>query len=128
MHTEGYTLSFWRDEVIESALDHETKLHVDEQLAWIRREPENARPYHHLAQLYRMNGKPEEAVALLLHAVHLDPRFAEAHASLTELYAIQGDYRAAWRHARLAGSHGEPRAMELLERHSIAEPEPLPGA
>ena len=38
--------------------------HIDEQLAWIAREPANARPYCNLAQLYRMNGRQEEALGL----------------------------------------------------------------
>ena len=28
-------MSFWRDEVIDFALDHETRLHMDEQREWI---------------------------------------------------------------------------------------------
>jgi hypothetical protein len=38
-------MSFWRDEVIDFALDHETRLHMDEQREWIAREPSNAKPY-----------------------------------------------------------------------------------
>jgi len=115
-------MSFWRDEVIGVALDHETLLQMDEQRAWIRREPGNARPYCHLAQFYRMAGKQEEAVALLLEAVDLDPAYADAHASLGEIYAVMGDYRSAWRHARIAESHGEARVTNLLARYQIAEP------
>ena len=110
-------MSFWRKEVIDFALDHETRLHMDEQLAWIAREPGNAQPYCHLAQFYRMNGKPDEARGLLLEAVRLDAKFAEAHASLAELYAIRGDSEAAWRHARIAEENGEPRVVKLLERY-----------
>jgi cytochrome c-type biogenesis protein CcmH/NrfG len=112
-------MSFWRKEVIEVALDHETRLHMDEQLAWIAREPENARPYYNLSQFYRMNGKQDEALGLLLEAVRLDPAHAEAHASLAEIYAIRDDSNAARKHARIAEEHGEPRAAELLRRHGI---------
>jgi cytochrome c-type biogenesis protein CcmH/NrfG len=112
------TMSFWRKEVIDVALDHETRLHMEEQLAWIARDPKDARPYCHLAQFYRMNGKQDEALGLLLEAVRLDPAYAEAHASLTEIYAIRGDMDAAWRHARIAEEHGEPRATTLLRRYS----------
>ncbi len=115
-------MNFWRDEVIDFALDHETRLHMDEQRAWIEREPTNAQPYCHLAQFYRMAGKREEALALLLEAIHLDPEHGEAHACLGEIYAVIGDYRSAWRHARMAERNGEPRAVELLERYRIAEP------
>jgi cytochrome c-type biogenesis protein CcmH/NrfG len=111
-------MGFWRRDVIDYALDQETRLHMEEQLAWIAREPGNARPYYHLAQFYRMNGRQDEALGLLLEAARLDPTHAEAHASLAEIYAIRGDMDAAWRHARIAEEHGEPRAAEMLKRHT----------
>lgn len=114
-------MSFWRKEVIQPALDAETLQQMEEQLAWIAREPGNARPYLNLAEFYRMEGRKDEALALMLHAVQLDATFAAAHAALAELYAVRGDYRAAWRHARLAESGGEPRAVALLMRHSVPE-------
>ena len=114
-------MSFWREKLIQPALDHETRLHMDEQRAWIAREPANPRPYYHLAQLYRVAFKPDEALGLLLEAVRLDPAFADAHAALTEVYAVREDYCAAWRHARLAELHGQTRAVELLTRYGITE-------
>jgi tetratricopeptide (TPR) repeat protein len=114
-------MSFWRKEVIDFALDHETRRQMEEQVAWIGREPANPRPYCHLAQFYRMNGRPEEALGLLLEAVRLDPEFGEAHAALAEAYAVRGDYPAAWRHARAAERHGQPRAVDMLGRHGIPE-------
>lgn len=114
-------MSFWREEVIGFALDHETRKHMEEQIAWIEREPSNARPYYHLAQFCRMNGRSEEALGLLLESVRLDPAFAESHASLSELYAIKGDYAAAWRHAREAEAGGDARAVEMLRRHNVPE-------
>jgi hypothetical protein len=92
-------VSFWRKEVIQPALDSETRKHMEEQLAWIAREPANARPYLHLGEFYRMEGRQE----------------------LAELYAVRADYPAAWRHARLAERGGEPRAVALLERHGVPE-------
>ena len=77
-------MSFWRKEVIDFALDRETQSAIEEQRAWILREPANPKPYYHLAQLYRVAFKPEEALGLLLEAVRLDPDFAEAHASLAK--------------------------------------------
>ena len=112
-------MSFWRKDVIDFALDHETRLHVEEQLAWIARDPSDARPYFHLAQLYRMNGRQDEARGLLLEAVRLDPSHAEAHASLAEIYAIRGDYEAARRHAASASENGVDRAAEMLRRHGL---------
>ena len=114
-------MSFWRKEVIDHALDAETRLQMDEQIAWIAREPANARPYYHLAQLYRVALKQDEAMGLLLEAVRLDPALAEAHAALTEIYVVRQDYRAAWRHARLAEQGGERRGVELLKRYEVAE-------
>ena len=114
-------MSFWRKEVIDFALDRETRLHMDEQLAWIAREPANPRPYYHLAQFYRIAGRQDEALGLLLEAVRLDEAFAAAHAALAEIYAVREDPAAAWRHARLAERNGEPRAVELLERYRVPE-------
>ena len=110
-------MNFWRKDVIDSALDHETRLQMDEQLAWIAREPANPKPYFHLAQFYRMNARPDEALGLLLEAVRLDATFADAHASLAELYAIRADYNAAKRHAEAAAQNGNPRPLELLSRY-----------
>src|ERR1039458_9264071 len=64
-------VSFWRKEVIDFALDRETQAHIDEQRAWIAREPGNAKPCYHLAQLYRVAFKQDEALGLLLEAVRL---------------------------------------------------------
>jgi Tfp pilus assembly protein PilF len=117
-------MTFWRKEVVDFALDHETRKQMDEQLAWIAREPGNARPYYHLAQFYRMNGKPDEARGLLLEAVRLDDGFADAHASLAEQYAVRGEHRAAWHHARRAEESGDRRVVDLLQRYGVPEPKP----
>ncbi len=114
-------MSFWRKEVIGFALDHETRKQMDEQRAWIARDPSNPRPYYHLAQFCRMEGRQEEALGLLLEAVRLDDGLAEAHCSLAEIYAMREDYPAAWRHARRAEAAGEPRAVELLRQYKVAE-------
>jgi cytochrome c-type biogenesis protein CcmH/NrfG len=110
-------MGFWRKELIDVALDHETRVHMEEQLAWIAREPSNAKPYYHLSQFYRMNGDQDRALGLLLEAVRLDPAHAEAHVSLAEVYAIRGDYEAARKHARIAEENGDGRAAELLRRY-----------
>jgi cytochrome c-type biogenesis protein CcmH/NrfG len=114
-------VSFWRNKVIEPVLDHETQLHIDEQREWIAREPSNPEPYYNLAQLYRMQWKPDDALGLLLEAVRLSANYADAHAALAEMYAIRADYPAAWRHARTAEGLGERRGVELLERYRIPE-------
>ena len=114
-------MGFWRKEIIDFALDQETARHIDEQRSWIAREPQNPQPFVNLAQLYRMQGKQDEALGLLLEAVRLNSSFADAHVPLAEIYAIRGDSRAAWHHARSAESQGEPRAVEFLTRHRVPE-------
>jgi tetratricopeptide (TPR) repeat protein len=113
-------VSFWRKDLIDFALDQETAAHVREQSDWIAREPQNPRPWYNLAQLYRMQWKPDEALALLLEAVRLDDAFADAHVALTEIYAVREDYAAARQHARKAEEHGNARGVELLRRHGVA--------
>jgi cytochrome c-type biogenesis protein CcmH/NrfG len=110
-------MSFWRKEVIDYALDQETRAQIEEQRAWIEREPTNARPYYHLAQLYRVASRAEEALGLLLESVRLDPAFADAHAALAEMYVVRGDYPAASRHAAIAEQHGNRTAADLLRRY-----------
>ena len=112
-------MSFWRKEVIDFALDRETQGAIDEQRAWIQREPANSRPYYHLAQIYRVAFKTEEARGLLLEAVRLDPNYGEAHASLAEMYVMLDQFDTAKAYARLAEANGVPRALEMLRRHGI---------
>ena len=112
-------MSFWRKEVVNFALDQETAAHVREQQEWIGREPANPRPWYNLAQLYRMQWKPDEALALLLEAVRLDDTFADAHVALAEIYAVREDYAAARKHARKGEEHGNARGVELLRRHGM---------
>jgi cytochrome c-type biogenesis protein CcmH/NrfG len=115
-------VSFWRKEVVNFALDQETAAHIREQKEWIAREPGNARPWYNLAQLYRIEQKQDEALALLLESVRLDDACADAHVALSEIYAVREDYTAAWRHARRGEQHGNPRGLELLRRHGVSEP------
>jgi cytochrome c-type biogenesis protein CcmH/NrfG len=112
-------VSFWRKEVVDFALDRETAAHIREQMEWIAREPKNPRPWYNLAQLYRIERKQDEALALLLEAVRLDDAYPDAHVALAEIYAVRADYNAAWQHARKAEEHGNPRGVELLRRHGL---------
>ena len=116
-------MSFWRKEIVDFALSRETGAHIREQKEWIARQPENAEPWYNLAQLYRIERKPDEALALLLEAVRLDPALARAHVALAEIYAVREDYAAAARHASQAAQHGDACALEMLRRHGI---DPLP--
>lgn len=112
-------MSFWRKDVIDVALDRETAAHIREQKEWIAREPHNPRPWYHLAQLYRIGQKQDQALALLLEAVRLDAAYADAHVALAEIYAVRADYAAAQRHAREAAEHGDSRGVEMLRRHGL---------
>ena len=115
-------MSFWRKAVIDPALQHETAAHIREQKEWIEREPGNPRPWYNLAQLYRIEHRPDEALALLLEAVRLDDGYADARVALTEIYAVRADYAAAWLHARKAAARGNQEGVELLRRYGIEEP------
>lgn len=112
-------MGLWR-ETADFALDQETQKHEQEQMEWIAKEPSNPRPYYHLALLRRMQWKEDEGLALLLHAVSLDVTFADAHVSLSEVYAVRADYASAWRHADLAAASGNAKAQEMLTRHGIS--------
>ena len=114
-------MGFWRKEVIDFALDQETLHHIEQQRGWIEREPANPQPYYNLAQLYRTQGRQEEALGLLLHAVGLNGCFADAHVALAEIYAVRANEGAAWLHARAAERHGNARAVEMLARHGVPE-------
>jgi len=115
-------MGFWRKDVVEFALDEQTGRAIDEQLRWIAAEPSNPAPYANLARLYRSQGHQDRALALLLESVRIDPGHAPAHQALCEIYAVRGDYPAAWRHARLAEKGGNPAGVLMLNRHAIAEP------
>jgi len=121
-------MSFWRRELIDPALDQETRTQMQEQLAWIEREPTNARPYYHLAQLYRVAYRQDEALGLLLESIRLDPMFADAHAALAEIYIVRDDPAAACRHAEIAEANGNATAAELLRRYGVLPPTAPPPA
>lgn len=115
-------MGFWR-EVTGWALDDQTRREIEEQRRWAEAEPGNPRPYYHLAQFYRTEGRREEALGLLLEAVRLDAAFAAAQVALAEMYAVEGDREAARRHAELAAASGDGRAAEMLVRHGWEAPQ-----
>jgi tetratricopeptide (TPR) repeat protein len=110
-------VGFFRKEVIDFALDSETRRAIEEQQAAVAADPVNPRPYYQLALLYRMQGRQDEALGLLLEAIRLDSAFAPAHVALAEIYAVRNDMAAARRHAELAAANGDPQALEMLRRH-----------
>ena len=110
-------------EVADYALNEDTDRLMAEQIRWIEAEPTNAQPYYHLAMFYRLKGRQDEALALLLETVHLDCAHAAAHLALTEIYAVRADYPSARRHAKAAARSGRPEGAALLERYGVADPE-----
>ena len=110
-------MSFFRKDLIDFALDHQTRQAMEEQMALLAAEPSNPRPYYQLALLCRMQWKQDEALALLLEAVRLDPAFALAHVTLAEIYIVRSDMESARRHAELAAAHGNTQARDMLQRH-----------
>ena len=109
-------MGLWR-EVADWALDDQTRREVDQQRRWVEAEPGNPRPYYQLAQLYRTQGRRDEALGPLLEAVRLEAAFTAAHVALAEMYAVAGDAAAARRHAELAAASGDTRAQEMLARY-----------
>ena len=110
-------MSFFRKEVIDFALDHQTRQAIEEQQASIAADPSNPHPYYQLALLYRIQYKQDEALGLLLESVRLEPTLASAHVALAEIYAVRHDLPAARHHAELAAAQGDSRAREMLERY-----------
>ena len=110
-------MGFFRKEIIEFALDQETRRAMEEQAARVAAEPLNPVPYYQLALLCRMQSKQDQALGLLLEAIRLDPAFALAHGALAEIYAVRNDATAARRHAELAAANGNAQALALLERY-----------
>ena len=112
-------MSFWRKEVIDFALDQDTVRLIGEQKTWIAAEPGNAKPYYHLAMLYRLQNRREDALGLLLHSVSLAPDLAPAHTALSEMYAASGELDRARHHAAQAEALGDPGAAEQLRRYGV---------
>ena len=112
-------MGFFRKEVVDFALDHETRRAIGEQQALITADPSNLRPYYQLALLYRMQWKHDQALGLLLEAVRLDPAFAAAHVALAEIYIARNNLATARQHAELAAAQGNPQARDMIERYGL---------
>ena len=127
----GARVSFWRKEVIQPALDRETRKHMEEQLAWIAREPANARPYLPSGGVVshgrprRRSARPD--VACRRARPRLRRRACLARRTIRRARRLPGCMapRAPGR-----GSDGEPRAVALLtaQRAGIARHRESPSA
>jgi tetratricopeptide (TPR) repeat protein len=108
---------FWRDEIIQPALDRDVEVAIAEQKAILERDPQNANAYFALGTFAHFKGNAEAAIPLFLRAIELDARFAAPHLSLGRVYAVRGNYDRAWKHAREAERLGNRELVDLLERY-----------
>ena len=116
---------FFREEVIEPALGHETGRHIREQQKAIEADPSAAKPHHNLGVLYRLQGKAAEAEEQFRKALSLEPRLAESHIQLGQMCAVRGDYEQARQHAKAAADLGDPQLLRLLDRYpDVTKPTP----
>ena len=102
----------------DHALDHETARQLAEQERALQQNPEWAEGYYHIAQLLRVALRRNEAKRYLLIALEKDPKLADAHAALGEIYIAEGDFERAREHAQYAAQFGNGRLLEQMDRHS----------
>jgi tetratricopeptide (TPR) repeat protein len=103
--------------VADDILDAETAKHVAEQKAALEVNPDWAEGHYHLAQLYRVQQRPQDAKQELLIALEMKPLLAEAHMALGEIYISEGDLDRAREHAQLASQLGAGRLLDQIQRY-----------
>ena len=103
--------------VADDMLDAETAKHIAEQKAALEKNPEWAEGHYHLAQLYRVQQRPQDAKRELLTALEMKPLLAEAHMALGEIYIAEGDLDRAREHASIASQLGSGRLLDQIERY-----------
>jgi tetratricopeptide (TPR) repeat protein len=108
-------------QVADEVLDAETAHQVEEQKAGLERHPEWAEGHYHLAQLYRVQQKRDEAKRELLIALEKDPALADAHLALGEIYIAEDDLERARAHAEFAAAYGKNRLLEQMRRWQVRE-------
>jgi tetratricopeptide (TPR) repeat protein len=110
-------MSFWRQQVIQPALDGDLNAAIREQIAALERDPSNPRTYFALGSLRYLQGDKNAAVTLFQQAIAIDPQYAPAHVSLGRIDAVEGRYEDAWRHAHEAARLGDRSLFEQMERY-----------
>lgn len=108
---------FWRDNIIQPALNTDVDIAVAEQQAILARDPTNAKACFALGTLFHFRGSTEQAIQYFEKSIELDSRQPAPHLSLGRIYAIRGDYAEAWKHARAAEALGNRDLVEMLERY-----------
>jgi tetratricopeptide (TPR) repeat protein len=110
-------MGLWRDEVIQPALDRDLEQAIVEQQAILERDARNAGAHYALGTLCHFQGDRAAAVDYFLKAIEFDSAYAAPHVSLGRIYAVEGDYDAAWLHARQAERLGDRSLAEQLARY-----------
>lgn len=105
--------------VMDDMLDNETAQHIAEQQAALEAHPEWAEGHYHLAQLYRVQQRPEDAKRELLTALEMKPLLSEAHMALGEIYIAEGDLDRAREHAQIAAQLGSGRLLDQLKKYDF---------
>jgi tetratricopeptide (TPR) repeat protein len=107
--------------VADEMLDAETAKHIREQKLALEQFPEWAEGHYHLAQLYRVQQRQNDAKRELLIALEMKPLLADAHIALGEIYIAEGDLDRAREHAGIAAQLGQGRLVDQLQRHNMME-------
>lgn len=110
---------FW-ETTLDRTLKEEAAKHIAELRRAVQANSLDPRPYFHLGVLYNMQRNQEAAIEMFKQALALDPGFALAHQHLGQLYAVLGDYKRAWAHAREAAARGNTTLLDMLGRYSGA--------
>jgi Flp pilus assembly protein TadD len=110
-------MSFWRDNVIQPALNHDVELAVAEQQPILERDPTNSAAHFALGTIRHFQGQTELAIQHFQSAIEHAPDNAAAHLSLGRIYAVAGQYDLAWKHAHAAEALGNRELVEMLERY-----------
>ncbi len=105
--------------VMDDMLDNETAKHIAEQKAALEAHPDWAEGHYHLAQLYRVQQRPQEAKNELLNALAKKPLLAEAHQALGEIYIAEGDLEKGREHAQIAAQLGSGRLLDQLKKYEF---------
>lgn len=108
---------FWRNQVIQPALNNDVEEAVAEQKSILAKDPDNAKAYFALGALSHFQGEIEQAMQYFQKSIELDPNDAAPHLSLGRLYAVRGEYKLAWIHARAAESLGACDLVQMLQRY-----------
>ena len=93
---------FWREQVIQPALNSDMEEAVAEQESILANDPNNPQAHFALGTLSHFKGKIEQAIQYFEKAIEIDPTYTAPHLSVGRIYALRSEYEQAWKHARAA--------------------------